>query len=84
MKIRGCPRSITRTTELNPATAPTLIRGARTFLAKLLSIESTPTAIGSGTPSFVYETIPVRTSATRIYKTVQIASEPRIPIGRSR
>src|SRR5512135_2912536 len=42
------------------------------------------TATGSATLSVVYLTTPVMTSATRMYSTVQITNEPRMPIGISR
>src|SRR5215472_4383833 len=59
-KIRDWPNSITRITELRPAIAPNLISEA---------IQPTPawsaaTAIGSGTSSCRYGTIPVATADT--------------------
>src|SRR5215471_11112793 len=67
-------------TELRPAIAPTLIIDA---------IQPTPawsaaTAIGSGTSNCKYGTIPVATAETAMYNTVQISSEPMMPIGMSR
>ena len=62
--------------------APILMNGrsqARPGPAALM-----PTAIGSGTFSSVYFTIPVRTSDTAMYSTVQMTSDPRMPIGMSR
>ena len=80
--MRGCPSSITRMTDESPAMAPILTIGrshARPGPAALM-----PTAIGSGTFSSVYFTMPVSTIATVMYSTVQIARDVRMPIGMSR
>jgi hypothetical protein len=67
-------------TELRPAMAPNLISDA---------IHPTPawsaaTAIGSGTSSCRYGTMPVATADTAMYRTVQTNSEPMMPMGMSR
>ena len=80
--MRGWPSSITRITEVRPAIAPILTMGRSQAIAGPTAL--TPTAMGSGTLSSVYLTMPVRTNATAMYSTVQIAREPRMPIGMSR
>ena len=40
--------------------------------------------MGAAVLSSVYLTIPVRTSDTTTYRTVQMAREPRMPMGMSR
>ena len=88
--IRLCPSSSTSTTVVSPASAPIAI----TFAA-----QSTPTLAerrgqggrvvvvvpsGCSGPSWLYGTIPVSTMVTSTYSTVTMASEPKMPRGRSR
>src|SRR5216110_3370462 len=66
-------------TDESPAIAPSLMRE---------DIHPNPawsaaTAIGSGTFSSLYEITPVAMPDTRMYSTVQISSEPMMPIGMS-
>ena len=79
-KIRGCASSITRMTEVRPKTIPSLMNGE----SQPTPAASIPTAIGSGTFNLSNGTMPVSTRLTTTYSTVQITSEPRIPIGISR
>src|SRR5262245_59848235 len=89
-KIRGCPSIITTMVELKPAIAPNLTRKGMMLIspdsedpeARWLAA-STAIAIGAATPSSLYRTSPTRTPETRMYSTVEMASEPRIPIGMS-
>src|ERR1051325_1553397 len=62
-----------------PAIAPSLMIG-RSHVSPVLS---TPSAIGAGTFNFVYGTMPVSTSATAMYSSVQITSEYMMPRGMS-
>ena len=48
-----------------------------------MGVLSMATATGAATPSWVYGTIPVRTTAKSTYSTVQMASEPMMPTGMS-
>ena len=41
-------------------------------------------AIGAGTLSSVYDTMPVSTADTTTYRMVQTTSDPRMPMGMSR
>ena len=70
---------MTRITEESPAIAPSLMS---------VDIHPSPawsaaTAIGSGTLSSLYDTTPVAIPDTRMYRTVQMRSEPMMPIGMS-
>jgi hypothetical protein len=67
-------------TDVSPAMAPTFTRYRR----MRTPVASIPTAIGSGTLSRVNDTMAVSSPATRMNTSVQIASEPRIPVGMSR
>src|SRR5947209_1702108 len=79
-KTRDCPSNITTIVLLNPQIAPSLT----TMLPQRTPVTSMPMAIGSGTSRLVYLTNPVSTAATRMYRTVQTASDPRMPMGMSR
>ena len=74
--------SRTSTTELKPAMAPSLMNGRSHAIPGPAAL--TATAMGSGTARFVYFIMPVSTPVMRIKMIVQMASEPRIPIGMSR
>src|SRR4029453_10087880 len=79
-RTRLWPSIRMRMTVVSPASAPSDTR---------LAIQSYPTALrasamGAAVLSSVYLTIPVRTIDTTTYRTVQMASDPRMPIGMSR
>ena len=57
---RDWPNALTSSTEVSPASAPTLTRLASTGMSR----RSIASAIGSGTPSSRYGTMPVSTAAT--------------------
>ena len=67
-------------TEVSPKTIPNLINGE----SQPTPAASMPTAMGSGTFNRSNGTIPVRMKPTTTYSTVQMISEPRMPIGMSR
>src|SRR6185437_6126359 len=78
--MRGWPRSITSIVLVRPMIAPSFTIG----LSHLMPVASMPNAIGAGTLSCVYLTMPVSTSATATYRIVQITSDTMMPIGMSR
>src|SRR5688572_5670597 len=78
-KTRDWPRSMTRMTDERPAIAPSLI----SVDIQPMPARSATTAIGSGTLSSLYGTTPVAIADTTMYSTVQMSSEPMMPIGMS-
>ena len=68
-------------TDDRPAMAPT----STAVASQRCPVASTPTAMGCGTLSFVYDTTPVRIEATRRCRApCRRPSEPRMPMGMSR
>ena len=59
-KMRGCPIIITSITDDRPAMAPI----STNVTSQSCPVASTPTAIGCGTPSCEYGTMPVKISET--------------------
>src|SRR6185312_1290172 len=78
--MRGWPSNMTSMVLVRPMIAPNLTIG----LSQPIPVASMPNAIGAGTLSCVYLTMPVRTSATATYRMVQMTSDTMMPIGMSR
>src|SRR5947209_3254733 len=76
---RDCPRSMTTMVLLKPMSAPIFT----SKLPQCTPVRSMPTANGSRTSRSGYATNPVSTSATMMYRMVQMTSDPRMPMGMS-